>query len=241
MNRPVIANTTSKIQVRRANDRFHSEHGWLNSWHTFSFGDHSDPAFAGFESLRVINDDTVAPNHGFGEHGHAAMEIISYVISGQLQHQDSMGNGRTIRAGEFQYMSAGTGVRHAERNPSATDPVHFLQIWITPREERTQPRYQELSVHNQKNGQKLTLIASPDGRDGSIEIHQDVDMRFGRLAKGESLIPKSSAAKHWVHLIAGEVHLLDEVLTVGDGAAVEGELGRMTAAQDSEFLIFSIF
>lgn len=227
------------IEVRRADDRFHSDLGWLNSRHTFSFGDHYDPAFMGFEALRVINDDRVAPNQGFGEHAHAGMEIISYVISGQLQHSDSMGNGRTIEPGEFQYMSAGTGVRHSEFNPSKTEPVHFLQIWITPREKRTEPRYEELSVNVRTADQSLTLVASADGRDGSIAVHQDVDMLFGRLASGESVRPTTSGSRHWMHLISGEIQTHGETLSPGDGAAVQGPLGKITATKESEFLIFS--
>ncbi len=228
------------IQVRRSVDRFHSDIGWLNSHHTFSFGDHYDPAFMGFETLRVINDDTVAPNQGFGEHAHAGMEIISYVISGQLQHSDSMGNGRIIKPGEFQYMSAGTGVRHSEFNPSQSESVHFLQIWITPREKRTEPRYQELTLNNQTEQKPLTLVASPDGREGSIAIHQDVDLTFAHLATGESATPESSASKHWIHVISGEIKVQDETLSPGDGAAIRGNLGAIKATEKAEVLIFSI-
>lgn len=235
----MTANTTTTIQIRRADDRFHSDLGWLDSRHTFSFGNHYDPAFAGFESLRVINDDRVSPRQGFGEHPHAAMEIISYVISGQLQHQDSMGNGRTIHPGEFQYMSAGIGVRHSEQNPSPSEPVHFLQIWITPREKGTQPRYQELSVREEEGSRQLTLVASSDGREGSIEIHQNVDLTFGRLEKGETVTIDTPATKHWIHLISGQLQLLGEVLHPGDGAAVEGSPGAMTAIEKSEFIVFS--
>lgn len=228
------------MQIRRANDRFHSDLGWLNSYHTFSFGGHYDPEFMGFGALRVINDDTVAPNQGFGEHPHAGMEIISYVISGQLEHRDSMGNGRTIQAGEFQYMSAGSGVRHSEFNPSPTDPVHFLQIWITPREKQTEPRYRELSMNDRAQEKPLTLVASPDGREGSIAIHQDVDLFFARLSPDEAANPESSAPHHWIHIISGEVRLDGETLSAGDGASIEGGLSPVTANKKSEFLIFSI-
>jgi redox-sensitive bicupin YhaK (pirin superfamily) len=228
------------IQIRRANDRFHSDHGWLNSWHTFSFGDHYDPAFAGFQSLRVINDDTVAPNQGFGEHRHARMEIISYVISGQLQHQDSMGNGSIIKPGEFQYMSSGTGVRHSEFNPSSTEPVHFLQIWITPKKRETKPRYQELSLNDRASHDSLTLVASPDGRDNSIQIQQDLDLSFGNFAAGQSLLLDRSAPSHWLHLISGELQFHGETLFPGDGTSVTGPLDTITAKEKSTFLLFSI-
>lgn len=231
--------TSSTIQVRRAQDRFHSDLGWLNSWHTFSFGEHYDSAFSGFESLRVINDDTVAPARGFGEHGHAGMEIISYVISGQLEHRDSLGNGGIIKPGEFQYMSAGRGVRHSEKNPSPTDPVHFLQIWITPREKETTPRYQEFSLPHRENGRELTLVASRDGREGSIAIQQDAELALGRLSAGDSVAPVGVAQRHWVHLISGELELLGEQLLPGDGAAIFGDLGSLQAVAETEFLLFS--
>lgn len=230
----------STIQVRRAGDRFHSNLGWLDSHHTFSFGEHYDPAFMGFGALRVINDDIVAPNQGFGEHPHAGMEIISYVIAGQLQHHDSMGNGRTIRPGEFQYMSAGTGVRHSEFNPSTTESSHFLQIWITPREKSTPPRYEELSINEKATDHSLTLVASGDGREGSIAIHQDLDLFFGRLASGESITPPSSAPRHWLHVISGEVEVLGKSLVAGDGAGVTGALESITAAAAAEFLVFAL-
>ncbi|RYD70790.1 MAG: pirin family protein, partial [Verrucomicrobiaceae bacterium] len=211
--------TDSTIQVRRSADRFHSDLGWLDSRHTFSFGNHHDPAFMGFKALRVINDDRVAPNQGFGEHGHAGMEIISYVISGQLQHRDSMGNGHIIEPGQFQYMSAGTGVRHSEFNPPKTEPVHFLQIWITPRDGHTKPRYEERSMNELPADGSLTLVASADGRDGSIAIHQDVIMSFGHLASGEAVRPTTPDSHHWVHVISGKIQVHGETLSPGDGAA----------------------
>ena len=230
----------SLIEIRRAGERFHSDLGWLDSYHTFSFGEHHDPAYMGFEALRVINDDTVAPNQGFGEHPHAGMEIISYVISGQLQHRDSMGNGRIIKPGEFQYMSAGTGVRHSEFNPSPDEPVHFLQIWITPRERGTEPRYQELSMKERSLENSLTLVASPDGRDGSIAIHQDIDLSFGKLDAEKELTPVSPAPRHWIQLISGELTLAGESLHPGDGAAVNGPTVPIRAVSDAEFILFSI-
>ncbi len=229
------------IQIRRANDRFHSNLGWLNSHHTFSFGGHYDPAFVGFGALRVINDDIVAANQGFGEHSHASMEIISYVISGQLQHKDSMGNGRIIKPGEFQYMSAGSGVSHSEFNPSESDSAHFLQIWITPREKQTKPRYAELSINDKPAEKSIILVASPDGRDGSIAIHQDADLSFARLAAGDSATPESTAPNHWIHVISGKIEVHGEALSPGDGAAINGVLGTITATENAEFLIFSLY
>eukprot|EP00903_Cladosiphon_okamuranus_P003928 g3926.t1 len=164
------------------------------------------------------------------------MEIISYVISGQLQHRDSMGNGRIIKPGEFQYMSAGTGVRHSEFNPSKSDPVHFLQIWITPREKQTEPRYQELSINNQTEVETLTLVASPEGREGSIAIHQNVDLSFARLATRESVEAESSAPNHWIHVISGEIQVLDENLSPGDGAAVNDKTATAKVGEEKTAL-----
>ncbi len=230
----------NKIAIRRAGDRFHSNLGWLDSYHTFSFADHYDPAFIGFESLRVINEDTVAPKMGFGEHGHADMEIISYVISGQLQHRDSMGNGRIIQAGDFQYISAGSGVRHSEFNPSETDLVHFLQIWITPKVKAAVPRYAEKSILEQRKSNGLTLIASGDGREGSIGIQQEAELHFGHLESGRSLVPATRSEKHWLHLISGEITLQGETLGAGDGAALHGSIGDIVAQQESEFILFAL-
>ncbi|MGJ8695881.1 MAG: pirin family protein [Verrucomicrobiaceae bacterium] len=229
-----------KIQVRRAGERFHSDHGWLKAWHTFSFADHYDPGFTGFSSLRVINDDTISARQGFGEHPHRDMEIITYVIEGELEHQDSMGNGRVIKAGEFQYMSAGSGVRHAEFNPSATDPVHLLQIWIQPNERGAEPRYEERAVGQLEAGGPLTLVASVDGREGSFAIRQEAEMRFGRLVAGQKVALKSEMPRHWLHVISGSVAVGGEVLGEGDGAAITGSLQELAAGADSDFILFSL-
>ena len=235
-----MSTTASQIHVRRAEDRFHSDHGWLNSWHTFSFADHYDPAFAGFESLRVINDDTVAPKMGFGSHPHRDMEIISYVISGQLAHKDSLGNGRTIEAGEFQYMSAGSGVVHSEFNPSSTDPVHFLQIWIVPAGKGTEPRYAERKVTGESDHRGLKLIASPNGRDGSIAIHQQAELHHGKLEAGKSETLKCEHEKHWLHLISGEIEIAGKTLRAGDGAALSATTIDLSATSQAEFLLFHL-
>ena len=232
--------TSPPIQVRRSAERFHSDHGWLNSWHTFSFADHYDPAFAGYEHLRVINDDTVAAKMGFGEHAHRDMEIISYVISGQLQHRDSMGNGRVIKPGDFQYMSAGSGVTHSEFNPSDTEPVHFLQIWIIPAEKGAKPRYQEKSILETRTSDGLTLVASGDGRDDSIAIRQDADLYFGHLGAGKSVEPKLPKGKTWLHVIKGTLEVAGERLQPGDGAAIDGTIASIGAQEESEFLLFAL-
>ena len=233
-------NLNEGIVPRRATDRFHSSHGWLDSWHTFSFADHYDPAFAGLGPLRVLNDDTVAPKMGFGTHPHQNMEIISYVISGQLAHRDSLGNGRTIRAGESQYLSAGKGITHSEFNPSSELPVHFLQIWIAPQERDGEPRYQEKSISSLREKEGLTLIASPDGQQDSIAIRQQAFLNFGRLSAGSSLTPESPANSHWLHLIKGSLTLAGESLHPGDGAALSGSLPNMSATSETEFLLFHL-
>ena len=174
----------SQISIRRAGDRFHSNLGWLDSWHTFSFGEHHDPAHAGYRSLRVINDDTVAPGKGFGTHAHSSMEIFSYIISGELEHKDSMGNGRIIRAGEFQYLSAGSGVKHSEFNPSSTEPVHFLQIWLTPTHPGGEPCYTDIDTKPLRKQNSLALLASPTGSDSSFQIRQNAQIHYGHLTAG---------------------------------------------------------
>jgi redox-sensitive bicupin YhaK (pirin superfamily) len=235
----MTANQTT-IQVRRAHDRFHSNHGWLNSFHTFSFGGHDHPDHRGFGSLRVINDDTVSPGQGFGSHPHSSMEIFSYVISGELEHKDSMGNGRTIKAGEFQYLSAGSGVVHSEFNPSPANPVHFLQIWLQPNTPGGDPRYHDYDLLAQAAGRPLTLIASQDGRDDSIAIRADGEIHFGHLQAGESLAPSSPRKGHWIHLISGALTIQGEFLAPGDGAALKGDLPNLESSQESSFFLFSL-
>src|ERR1035438_10152396 len=170
------------MTIRRANERGHADHGWLNSYHTFSFANYYDPNWMGFRNLRVINDDTVAPGAGFGEHPHRDMEIISYVLDGALEHRDSMGTGRVIKPGEFQYMAAGTGVVHSEYNPSKKDPVHFLQIWIMPDKTGAKPAYGEKAYSGAAPG-RLNLVASKTGRDGSLRINQDADLWLAQVPR----------------------------------------------------------
>lgn len=229
------------MTLRKANERGHADHGWLDTYHTFSFAGYYDPAHMGFRSLRVINDDQVAPGAGFGTHPHRDMEIITYVLSGALEHKDSMGNGRIIRPGEVQYMAAGTGVQHSEFNPSDRDPVHLLQIWIQPDRKGAKPRYEEKSLAHSKHG-SLQLVASKTGKADSIAINQDADLYVAKLAAGESVEHTLNPQRHaWVHVAAGEVTLNGERLQTGDAAAVSDE-GRLSlkATGDSQVLLFDL-
>ena len=231
---------SNHFQIRRAADRFHSNHGWLDSYHTFSFAGHDHPDHRGFGPLRVINDDTVAPGRGFGSHPHQSMEIFSYVISGELEHKDSMGHGRVIKEGEFQYLSAGNGVIHSEFNPSSEHPVHFLQIWLQPRQPGGEPRYHDYDLRAHAAGRPLTLIASPDGRDDSIAIRADGEILFGHLQAGESIAFSHRRRRHWIHLISGELALDTEVIKPGDGVAIDGPLPAFQAPSESSFFLFSL-
>lgn len=234
--------TTNPVQlnIRRAADRFHSNHGWLDSFHTFSFAGHDHPDHRGFAPLRVINDDKIAPGQGFGTHPHHSMEIFTYVISGELEHKDSMGNGRIIKAGEFQYMSAGAGVQHSEFNPSPENPVHLLQIWLQPVQPGGEPRYHDYNLLAHAAGRPLTLVASPDGRDESIAIRADGEIYFGHLPSGESLTSSFTRRRHWLHLISGELTIEGEFIKPGDGVAIEGVLPALVASAESSFLLFSL-
>jgi redox-sensitive bicupin YhaK (pirin superfamily) len=229
------------ITLRKANERGHAEHGWLDSYHTFSFGDHYDPQWMGYRSLRVINDDLVMPGMGFGTHPHQNMEIITYVLSGQLEHKDSMGNGRIIRPGEVQYMSAGSGVRHSEFNPSPSEAAHFLQIWIMPDAKGVQPRYAEKSLRDAAPGQ-FNLVTSKAGRDGSIAIHQDADLWLAKLEAGQQVTQPLAASRHaWVHVAEGEIVLNGKTLAGGDAAAIDHETKlQLTANKPSQVLLFDM-
>jgi len=229
------------MTIRRANERGHASHGWLDTWHTFSFAGYHDPAHLGFRSLRVINDDTVAPGAGFGTHPHRDMEIITYVLSGAVQHKDSMGNGRVIKPGEFQYMAAGTGVQHSEFNPSPTEPGHFLQIWILPDRKGAKPRYAEKAFARAKAG-ALHLVASKSGRDGSISINQDADVYLAKLRAGDAIEHALRPQRHaWVHVAEGEVGLNGELLRAGDGAALTDEkIVALTGKGPAQVLLFDL-
>ena len=229
------------ITIRKANDRGHANHGWLDTYHTFSFADYYDPKWMGYRSLRVINDDLVLPGAGFGQHPHRDMEIITYILSGQLEHKDSMGNGRVIRTGEFQYMAAGTGVTHSEYNPSGEEAVHLLQIWIMPDRKGVKPRYAEKSLKDAPaNG--LHLVASKTGRDGSISIHQDADLWLAKLDTGNRAVHTLTPERHaLVHVAEGEVTINGKTLAGGDAALASGEPKlELVAAKPSQVLLFDL-
>ena len=230
------------IQVRRAAERGRTDWGWLDSRHTFSFGEYYDPSHMGFRTLRVINDDRVRAGAGFGTHGHQDMEILSYVLAGALRHKDSSGGGGVIRPGEIQFMRAGTGVTHSEYNDSASEPVHFLQIWIVPDARGLKPAYGQVAFDRELARRAFVLLASKDGRDGSIQVHQDVELRVGLIGSGEGReLPLSPGRSAWVHVARGSVSLNGTVLGEGDGAAV-GEEERLSFAggQDAEVLVFDL-
>ncbi|MEW5850763.1 MAG: pirin family protein [Myxococcota bacterium] len=230
------------ITVRPSHQRGHSDLGWLGSHHTFSFSEYYDPAFMGFRVLRVINDDVVAPGTGFGTHGHRDMEIISYVLDGALEHKDSLGTGSVIRPGDVQRMSAGTGVRHSEWNHSAKEPVHFLQIWILPERAGIPPSYEQKRFDDATLRSGLTLVASPDGRGGSLKVHQDVELHVAKPAQGQSMSHALRPGRHaWVHVARGDVSLNGTRLRTGDGAAVSNEERlELRAEGDSEVLVFDL-
>jgi hypothetical protein len=223
------------IQVRRSSERGHADHGWLNTFHTFSFADYFDDKFMGFRSLRVINEDWVKPGMGFGTHGHRDMEIITYVLEGELAHKDSMGNGSSIKPGEVQRMSAGTGVRHSEFNHSKKDWVHLLQIWLMPEREGIKPSYEQKTFSDADKKGKLRLIASPDTRDGSVKIHQDANVYASVLMNGDKVEHSFQPNRYgWLHVAKGDVLLNGEKLVAGDGAAISKEDSVQIAGGDAE-------
>ena len=230
------------ITIRPKNERGVANFGWLDSRHTFSFGHYFDPQHMGFASLRVINEDKVIPAKGFGAHGHRDMEIVTYVLSGELEHRDSMGNGSVIRPGDVQRMSAGTGVRHSEFNASDTNPVHLLQIWIIPEQEGLQPSYEEKNYSQSAKG-NLTLVGSKDGRENSVTIHQDVNLYLASLDKSDRLVYQIDDNRAvWLQIIKGEVMLNHQLLQAGDGAAIvdEAEITIVGNSSDSEILLFDL-
>lgn len=232
------------LSKRPAGERGQANHGWLQARFTFSFAEYFDPDHMGFKSLRVMNNDTIQPGGGFPEHPHDNMEIFTYIIEGQLEHRDSMGNGAIIKAGDLQYMSAGSGIYHSEFNPSKTNSTHLYQIWLQPNERDGEPRYTEKPLGNLAKPKQLTLLFSGDGRDDSTAIRQDAEIYFGRAEKGNSLtLPASESTPHaWLQLISGHVSVLGESLTTGDGLALENapdEFSIDTEA-DSKFLLFRL-
>jgi len=230
------------IQMRKAADRGHAQHGWLNSHHTFSFADYFDAKEMGWSALRVINDDTVQPGQGFGAHGHRDMEIISYVLDGALEHKDSMGTGSVIQPGDVQLMSAGTGVRHSEFNHSRVDPVHFLQIWIMPKFTGIKPGYQQTFFEPQSKRGKLRLVVSPDGRDNSLTIAQDALVYAALLDDQERIDYTLAADRHaYVHMARGSLTLNGQRMHEGDGAKITGESTLTLADGDgAEVLLFDL-
>jgi redox-sensitive bicupin YhaK (pirin superfamily) len=230
------------IAVRKTEDRGHFDYGWLETYHTFSFGAYRDPDHMGFRSLRVINEDRVQPGQGFSTHPHKEMEIVSYVLDGALEHRDSLGNGSVIHAGEVQKMSAGTGVTHSEYNHSQTEIVHFLQIWILPERKGLEPSYEQRSFAEHERRDTLRLIASRDGGDGSVTIHQDVSIYLTVLDPGQQVVHRLSADRHaWVHVARGRVGLNGHGLAAGDGAAVSDEESLTIASEEAaEVLLFDL-
>ena len=230
------------IKIRKAEKRGHFDFRWLNTFHTFSFGDYYDPSFMGFRSLRVINEDFVHPGRGFPTHGHRDMEIITYILAGALEHRDSMGNGSIIRPGDVQRMTAGTGVTHSEANPSREASVHLLQIWILPARQGLEPGYeQKVFTEEQKRG-RLCLIASEDGREDSVTIHQDEGVYASVLSQDDEVSHQLKSGRHaWLQMAKGAVVLNGEALNQGDGAAISAEEKLvLTGREDSEVLLFDL-
>jgi len=230
------------ITIRKSEERGHFNHGWLDTYHTFSFDQYHDPAHVHFRSLRVINEDRVAPAHGFPMHAHRDMEIITYILSGELEHRDSMGNGSVIRPGDVQRMTAGTGVRHSEFNPSRAEACHLLQIWIFPNERDLTPGYEQKFFAETERKGRLRLIASDDPVDGAVAINQDARVYASLLDRGESITHQIPKQRHcWLQLARGTIRTNGETLQVGDGAAISEE-SKLTvlAEEDSEFLVFDL-
>lgn len=230
------------ITIRRAGERGHFDFGWLNTYHTFSFDQYYDPEHMSFRSLRVINEDRVAAGRGFPTHSHRDMEIITYILEGALQHRDSMGNGSVIRPGDVQRMTAGTGVSHSEANPSQSDPVHLLQIWIMPNERNLKPGYEQKAFADEELKGKLRLIASPDARDGSVMIHQDARVYASKLNEGAAIEHRLESGRHaWIQVARGSVEVNGEKLEQGDGAAISEEASIKSRAETpSEILLFDL-
>ena len=229
------------IKVRKAKERGHADHGWLDTYHTFSFADYFDEKFMNFRSLRVINEDRVEPGKGFGTHGHRDMEIITVILEGQLEHKDSMGNGAIIRPGEVQRMTAGTGVTHSEFNPSKENPVHLLQIWILPEKPGLKPGYEQRAFSPLEKKNRLRLVAAGIPREDAVKIHQDAELYTALLDKDAS-VEYSPAKKRgvWIQVAKGVVEINGTALEAGDGASAEGKDLHIQAKEDSEILLFDL-
>ncbi len=230
------------ITIRKSSDRGRADHGWLRSYHSFSFANYYDPLEMGWGKLRVINEDRVQPGKGFGTHGHRDMEIISYVLEGQLQHKDSMGNGAIIRPGDVQRMSAGTGIQHSEFNPSPSELVHFLQIWIEPERIGIEPSYEQKFFTSEDKHGRLRLVASRNGREGSVTVHQDADVYASLLSPDEQVFHRIAMGRiAYLHLVKGAVRVNETQLRTGDAAKIESEQNLFIAAnEDSELLLFDM-
>ncbi|HEX8143841.1 MAG TPA: pirin family protein [Pyrinomonadaceae bacterium] len=230
------------IVVRRSEDRGHFNFGWLNTYHTFSFGEYYDPRFMGFRDLRVINEDWVHPGRGFPTHPHRDMEIVTYVLEGALEHRDSMGNGSVIRPGEVQRMSAGTGITHSEKNGSANDSVHLLQIWILPNRKGIKPSYEQKMYADEEKRGRMRLIASEDGRDGSVVIHQDAKVYATLLDQGQEITQELPSERHaWLQVARGAVTVNGQQLKQGDGAGISAEQSlRIVGDEKAEILLFDL-
>jgi redox-sensitive bicupin YhaK (pirin superfamily) len=230
------------ITLRRSEERGHTRLNWLDSYHTFSFGDYHDPRYMGYRTLRVINEDRVKPAAGFPTHAHREMEIVTYVLAGAVAHKDSTGTSSVIEAGEVQRMSAGTGISHSEYNASKTEPAHFLQIWIVPDQPRLPPSYQQRSVALEKNTGHWVVMASANNPDGAVKIHQDIELLLAQLASGQRVTYRLREGRHaWLHIVRGTAALNDTLLKAGDGAAMSGEqILEIAAADSGEVLLFDL-
>lgn len=230
------------LTIRRAADRGHFDHGWLDTFHTFSFGDYFDPHHQNFRGLRVINEDRVAPGQGFGMHGHRDMEIVTYVLEGALEHKDSLGNGSILRPGEFQRMSAGSGIRHSEFNPSPIEPVHLYQIWLMPNQLGVKPSYEQKAFAESERLNRFRLVASPDGVDGSLTIQQDARVLLATIDGSQSVTHQLGSGRHaWLQVLRGHVLLNGHSLGTSDGAALSDELLlTIQADQLSEVMLFDL-
>jgi redox-sensitive bicupin YhaK (pirin superfamily) len=230
------------IAIRKSSDRGHFNHGWLDTYHTFSFADYYDPQHMGFRALRVMNEDRVAPGRGFGMHGHRDMEIVTYVLSGALEHKDSLGHGEALRPGELQHMSAGTGIRHSEFNPSAAEPVHLYQIWLLPRQPSLAPSYSQKPFPAAGRENQWQLVASPDGTAGSLKIQQDARIYLATLETGRELTFNLNPGRHaWLQMLRGGGALDQTSLSAGDGVAISNERQlTLRAASPAEFMLFDL-
>ena len=230
------------IQIRRSDERGHADHGWLDAYHTFSFAAYFDPEHTHFGALRVLNQDRIAPGTGFGTHGHQDMEIVTWVLDGVLEHEDSMGNGSRIRPGDVQLMSAGTGVRHSEFNGSREDPLHLLQMWVLPREDGLSPRYEEKRIPEEERRGRLRLIVSPDGRDGSLTIGQDAALYAGSFGPGDRAEHALEAGRSaWVHVASGRLRINGIDLEAGDGAGIRSERSlSIEGLEEAEVVVWDL-